>query len=110
MLDVKMVRSNPDEVRKALERRGAASTSSLDEFLTLEEERRRLLTDVESMRAARKRASDGIATVKKAGGDAAEAIAEMRTLGDAIKERELSLSAVEERLRKMLLEIPNIPL
>jgi seryl-tRNA synthetase len=110
MLDVKMVRSNPDEVRKALERRGAASTSSLDEFLTLEEERRRLLTDVESMRAARKRASDGIATVKKAGGDAAEAIAEMRTLGDAIKERELSLSAVEERLRTMLLEIPNIPL
>ena len=68
MLDVKMVRSNPDEVRAALLRRGAASTSSLDEFLTLEEERRRLLTDVESMRAARKRASDGIATVKKAGG------------------------------------------
>ena len=35
MLDVKMVRSNPDEVRAALLRRGAASTSSLDEFLTL---------------------------------------------------------------------------
>jgi len=40
MLDVKMVRSNPDEVRRALERRGD-SASSLDEFLALEEERRR---------------------------------------------------------------------
>jgi seryl-tRNA synthetase len=110
MLDVKMVRSNPDEVRAALLRRGAASTSSLDEFLTLEEERRRLLTDVESMRAARKRASDAIATVKKAGGDADAAIAEMRSLGDTIKERETSLAEVEEQLRTMLLEIPNIPL
>ena len=109
MLDVKMVRSNPDEVRRALARRGD-STASLDEFLALEEERRRLLTDVESRRAARKRASDEIAVVKKAGGDAAQAIAAMRTLGDAIKEREASLGEVEEQLKTMLLEIPNIPL
>ncbi len=109
MLDVKMVRSNPDEVRRALERRGD-STSSLDEFLALEEERRRLLTDVESRRAARKRASDEIAVVKKAGGDADQAIAAMRTLGDTIKEREASLAEVEEQLKTMLLEIPNIPL
>jgi seryl-tRNA synthetase len=109
MLDVKMVRSNPDEVRRALERRGD-STSSLDEFLALEEERRRLLTDVESRRAARKRASDEIAVVKKAGGDAEQAIAAMRGLGDTIKEREASLGEVEEHLKTMLLEIPNIPL
>jgi len=109
MLDVKMVRSNPDEVRRALARRGD-STSSLDEFLVLEEERRRLLTDVESRRAARKRASDEIAVVKKAGGDAEQAIAAMRGLGDTIKEREAALAGVEEQLKTMLLEIPNIPL
>ena len=109
MLDVKMVRANPDEVRRALARRGD-STSSLDEFLALEEERRRLLTDVESRRAARKRASDEIAVVKKAGGGAEQAIAAMRGLGDTIKEREASLAEVEEQLRTMLLEIPNIPL
>ena len=110
MLDVKMVRSHPDQVRKALERRGAASTSSLDEFLALEERRRRVLTDVESMRAERKRASDEIAAVKRAGGDAGEAIAAMRALGDHIKEQEAELQDVEEQLRTMLLEIPNIPL
>jgi len=109
MLDVKMVRSSPDEVRRALERRGD-SASSLDEFLALEEERRRLLTDVESRRASRKRASDEIAVVKKAGGDAEQAIAAMRALGDTIKEREASLAEVEEQLKTMLLEIPNIPL
>jgi len=109
MLDVKMVRANPDEVRRALARRGD-STSSLDEFLALEEERRRLLTDVESRRAARKRASDEIAVVKKAGGDAEQAIAAMRALGDTIKEREAALGELEERLKTMLLEIPNIPL
>jgi len=109
MLDVKMVRANPDEVRRALARRGA-SASALDAFLALEEERRRLLTDVESRRAARKRASDDIAVVKKAGGDAAQAITAMRTLGDTIKELEASLGEVEEQLKTMLLEIPNLVL
>ena len=109
MLDVKMVRTSPDEVRKALQRRGDP-TSSLDEFLAVEERRRQLLTEVESRRAERKRASDEIATVKKAGGDADQAIAAMRTLGDQIKEHEAALAETEERLGVMLLELPNLVL
>jgi len=109
MLDLKMVRSNPDVVREALARRGA-SAASLDEFLALEERRRKLLTEVESMRAERKRASDEIAAVKKSGGDAEPAIAAMRALGETIKEREAELIEVEEQLRTMLLEIPNLVL
>ena len=107
MLDVKMVRTDPDEVRRALERRGDP-TSSLDEFLAVEERRRQLLTEVETRRAERKRASDEIATVKKAGGDADAAIAAMRALGDQIKEHEAALAETEERLNVMLLELPNI--
>jgi seryl-tRNA synthetase len=106
MLDIKLVRSNPDVVRAALQRRG--STQSLDEFLAVEAERRRLTTEVETMRAERKTASDEIAKVKKAGGDAAEAIAAMRALGDTIKEREQDLETAESRLREMLLDIPNL--
>ena len=109
MLDVKMVRSNPDGIREALARRGA-SAASLDEFLALEEHRRKLLTEVESMRAERKRTSDEIAAVKKSGGDAEPAIAAMRALGGTIKEREAELTEVEEQLRTMLLEIPNLVL
>ena len=108
MLDIKLVRSNPDLVRAALERRG--STQSLDEFLAVESERRRLTTEVETMRAERKTTSDEIAKVKKTGGDAGEAIAAMRSLGDTIKEREQELESVEARMRDMLLDIPNLVL
>ena len=94
MLDIKLVRSDPDLVRRSLERRGG-STSSLDEFLAVEAERRRIVTDVETMRAERKKASDEIAVVKKAGGDAGQAIAAMRELGDRIKEGEAGLAVVE---------------
>ena len=109
MLDVKMVRSNPDVVREALARRGA-SAASLDAFLALEERRRKLLTEVESMRAQRKSASDEIAAVRKSGGDAEQAIAAMRALGETIKGRQAELTDVEEQLRTMLLEIPNLVL
>jgi len=106
MLDIKLVRANPDVVRAALERRG--STQSLDKFLAVESERRRLTTEVETMRAERKTASDEIAKVKRAGGDAGEAVAAMRALGDTIKEREQELDGAEVRLREMLLEMPNL--
>lgn len=109
MLDVKMVRSDPEAVRDALRRRGS-STVVLDDFLAVETRRREILTEVETMRAERKRASDDIAAVKRSGGDADEAIAAMRTLGDTIKEREAELVSVEERLREALLEIPNLVL
>ncbi|MEZ5126587.1 MAG: serine--tRNA ligase [Thermoleophilia bacterium] len=109
MLDVKMLRSNPDVVRRSLERRGA-SADSLEHFLVADERRRKLLTEVEAMRAQRKVASDEIAVVKKAGGDAAEAIAAMRTLGDRIKELDAELAELDETLRSVLLEIPNLVL
>ncbi len=108
MLDVKMVRANPDTVREALARRG--STSSLDEFLVVEEERRRLVTEVETMRAERKVASEAIGARKKAGEDAAAEMAATRELGERIKAQDSGLDAVEARLKTILLDIPNLPL
>lgn len=120
MLDVKLVRSDPDLVRAALQRRGG--TQSLDEFLAVEEERRRLTTSVEERRATRNADSEQIAYAKRAMKDmdaseraGAEAVlqerfAAMRTLGEEIKADEARLADVEARLRDMLLEIPNIPL
>jgi seryl-tRNA synthetase len=107
MLDVKMVRSNPDEVRESLRRRGVP-TSPLDEFIAVEEERRRLTTEVESMRAERKRASDAIGARKKAGEDASAEMAATRELGERIKDKETALNASETRLHDLLLAIPNI--
>ena len=109
MLDVKMVRANPDLVRDGLRRRGEPA-SSLDEFIAVEEERRRLTTEVESMRSARKQASEAIGARRKAGDDASAEMAATRELGERIKERESALAVSEARLRELLLALPNIPL
>ncbi|HJW76022.1 MAG TPA: serine--tRNA ligase [Thermoleophilia bacterium] len=108
MLDVKLLRARPDEVREALRRRGG--TSSLDEFLVVEERRRRLVTEVEQRRARRNEVTEQIAQAKREGGSADAQIAAMRALGDEIKTFERELGVVEQRLEEMLLEIPNIPL
>jgi seryl-tRNA synthetase len=107
MLDVKMVRANPDEVRRSLQLRGA-STLPLDEFLAVEEERRRLTTEVETMRAERKRESEAIGARKKAGQDASAEMAATRELGDRIKALEVELAASEAALHDLLLGIPNL--
>ncbi|HUK76009.1 MAG TPA: serine--tRNA ligase, partial [Thermoleophilia bacterium] len=109
MLDVKMVRANPDEVRRALELRGSSS-AVLDEFLSVEEERRRLTTEVESMRSERKKASEAIGARKKAGEDASAEMAATRELGERIKAREAELAVSEARLHELLIALPNIPL
>jgi seryl-tRNA synthetase len=108
MLDIKLVRAQPELVRKALERRG--STQSLDEFLVIEEERRRLVTETEQRRALRNTVTEEIAQLKRAGSPADDDIAAMKGLGSEIKDFERRLATVEERLERMLLEIPNIPL
>jgi seryl-tRNA synthetase len=120
MLDVKMVRADPDTVRAALRRRGG--TQSLDDFLVLEEERRRLVAQVEERRAARNAVSEEVAAAKramkgldpraKAAAEAAlqERFAAMRQSGEELKAEEARLADLEARLKVMLLGIPNIPL
>ncbi len=120
MLDVRLVRNDPDRVRHALQRRG--STQSLDEFLAVEEERRKVVAQVESGRATRNAVSDQIAAAKrsmkslpaaeKSAAEAAlqERFASMRQLGAQLKQQEARLAEIEARLKAMLLEIPNIPL
>jgi seryl-tRNA synthetase len=107
MLDPKFVRSNPDVVREALRKRRASA--NLDEFLRLDEERRRLLGEVEQLKARRNRASEEIARLKKAGQPAEDLIAEMRGVSDQIKELDARVREVEEELNRALLYIPNIP-
>ena len=109
MLDVKMVRTDPDTVRESLRRRGVP-TSMLDEFIAVEEQRRRLVGEVEAMRAERKTASEAIGARKKAGQDAGAEMAATRELGERIKAKEVELNESEARLHELLLAIPNIVL
>jgi len=107
VLDAKFVRANPEVVREALRKRHVSA--DLDDFLRLDEERRRLLGEVEQLKARRNSESEEIARRKKAGEPAEELIAEMRAVSEKIKELDDRVKAVEEELNRTLLYIPNIP-
>lgn len=107
MLDLKFVRSNPEVVKEALKKRN--STLNLDEFLRHEEERRKILFDVETLKAQRNSVSEEVGRRKKSGEDAEKLILEMREVGQQIKTLEDQLSEVEKSMEAVLYEIPNIP-
>lgn len=107
MLDLKFVRSNPEVVKEALKKRNSAL--NLDEFLRHEEERRKILFDVETLKAQRNSVSEEVGHRKKSGEDAESLILEMREVGQQIKTLEDQLSEVEKSMESVLFEIPNIP-
>jgi seryl-tRNA synthetase len=107
VLDLKLLRSEPEQVRAALARRGVAD--AVDELLTLDARRRELLPEIEALRKRRNEASDAIGQAKRSGEDATEAIEQMREVGARIKELEADLASVEEQLESLLATLPNLP-
>jgi seryl-tRNA synthetase len=109
VLDLKAIRREPDAVRTALARRGDGSDTRLDEALALDARRRELLPEVEGLRARQNEASQGIAQAKKAGEDAAGAIAEMQEVSRRVKGLTEELAAVESALEAAIGSLPNPP-
>jgi seryl-tRNA synthetase len=109
VLDIKLIRQRPEEVRAALARRGAGVAAGLDRVIALDERRRALIPQLEELRARRNAAADAIAQAKRSGEDAAAAIAEQRELGGREKELAQGLTAVEAELDAALLPLPNLP-
>ncbi|MTI82058.1 MAG: serine--tRNA ligase [Firmicutes bacterium] len=107
MLDIKFVRSNPESVKEALVKR--AVDLSLDEFLNLDEERRKKLAEVEQLKNKRNVVSEEIGKLKKAGEAAEEKILEMRSVSQSIKEMDEDVKEIEVKLQNILLTIPNVP-
>ena len=107
MLDLNLIRENPDLVRTALRNR-QMEVSSVDDILQLDEKRRSLLTQVEALKAERNVVSKEIGKLK----DAAERnqkIAAMREVGDKIALLDKEVTEVENELQALLSAIPNIP-
>ncbi|MCX7781223.1 MAG: serine--tRNA ligase [Negativicutes bacterium] len=107
MLDIKFIRENPAKVIEALNNRGASI--SLDEFLSLDKQRRELLAEVEALKNKRNTVSQEVSRRKKAGENADALIAEMRGVGDRISELDGQLAAVEAKIEAIVMVIPNIP-
>jgi seryl-tRNA synthetase len=96
-------------VRAALARRRDGSEERLDQALALDERRRELLPEVESLRARKNEASQAIARAKSEGGDSSAAIAEMREVGAREKALAEELAVVDADLQAVLMTLPNPP-
>lgn len=107
MLDIKLVRENPDLVKEAIAKK--KDKADIDRFLEVDENRRRLLAQVEEMRSRRNDESKRIAEMKRRGEDASELMADMKALSDEIKQLDDEIRALDDELEAILLTIPNMP-
>lgn len=110
MLDLKRIRSNPEEIKNALSNRGEDfDVTVIDEIITLDEERRTILVEVEALKNKRNQVSAEIPKLKKAGEDVTAIMSEMRELGDKVKTFDIRVTEIDERIKYIMLRIPNIP-
>ena len=107
MLDIKRIRQNPQEIKAMVDRRG--KKTNIDKLLSLDEERRAVITETETKKARKNEVSKMIPQMKKNGEDTAAIFAEMKLLGEEIKAEDEKLSALDDEIKEMLLSIPNTP-
>jgi seryl-tRNA synthetase len=109
MLDAKFIRENLDYVRKKIEERG--TLIDLDKFLILDEERRRIIQEVEELEHKRNRGSKKVGELKRERKDeeSEQLQMELKRISDKIKEFGEKKTQVEEDFKEFLLNVPNIP-
>lgn len=108
MLDIKRLREDFENVKKAVESRGQGDFG-IDKVLEYDKKRRETLAKVEQMKNKQSVASKEIPKMKKAGQDPSELMKELKALSEEIKVLDAEVSEVEEKLKDALLNIPNTP-
>jgi seryl-tRNA synthetase len=108
MLDLKLLREQPDLIKEGV-RRKKEDPARVDDALRIDERRRALLQEGEALKSRKNTVSSDVARLKSTGENADALIGEMRSVADRIKAIDDELRTVEERLRGAMLLIPNIP-
>lgn len=111
MLDIKLIREKPELVRERLATRGAGDQNQIAEVLALDEERRKLLGEVQTLQAHRNRASKEIGALmaQKKPAEAELKKAEVRQSGDRMAELDRLAVAAEAKRDALLVRLPNLP-
>ena len=109
MLDIKLIRENPDLVKAAMKTRNKDMDAAVDEIIAIDGKRRELSAKKEALKAKQNAASKEIPKIKKEGGDISAIMAEMNAVKAAIKEDDDELAELEAKQKSLIYEFPNIP-
>src|SRR5450432_718772 len=109
MLDLNFVRDNLPLVEEKLRQRGMDPAAVLKDFSEVDTQRRQAITQAETGKAARNKATEDIAKLKKSGQDASAAVAQTKELKEQIAALEKTANDLDDRLRDILTGIPNLP-
>ncbi|PYN74323.1 MAG: serine--tRNA ligase [Candidatus Rokuibacteriota bacterium] len=107
MLDVRLIREQPEAVERALAGKGGAD--HVKDIVAHDTARRRVLREAEDLKALRNRTSEAIGQARKRGEDASVEMARMREVGERIKTLDDEVKALDARIEALLLQIPNLP-
>jgi seryl-tRNA synthetase len=107
MLNINLIRTSPEEVQKALLKKGFSV--NFDEFLSKDKERRTKLQEVENLKAKRNKVSSEVPKLKKEGKPVEGVFEEMRLIGAEIARLDAEVSALDSSMNDFLAGLPNIP-
>ena len=107
MLDIRRIRQNPEEVRQALLKR--MDEVDFSDLLSWDEQRRKLLTETETLKAHRNKISEEIGRLRRQGQPAEDMIGQMQSVAANIKALDDQVAEVEARIQEFLDSLPNIP-
>ncbi|MBQ6624276.1 MAG: serine--tRNA ligase [Clostridia bacterium] len=109
MLDIKVIRENPEKVKAAMKTRNKDMDSFVDEVLEIDKKRREIMTKNDSLKQEQNQASKKIPQIKKEGGDISEIMQRMNEIKEIIKENDAVISELDAKQKNIMYEFPNIP-
>ena len=107
MIDIKLIRENPSQVKENIKHRGL-DAKPVDEVLSLDQKRRETIQETEKLKNLRNVTSSEIAKMKKEGKDASEKISAMKKTSDDIKKLDEELTETEKQINTKMLDVPNM--
>lgn len=109
MIDIKLIRENPEEIKKRLLYKEVDCCDAIDRILELDVLRRETIAKTEGFKAEQNKVSKQIPQMKKAGEDVTPVLARMNELKEAVKTADASLREIENEYNTLLLSLPNLP-
>ena len=109
MLDIKFIKNNAELVKQAMKNRQKPMDDVIDEIISLEEKRLKLISEVEAMRAEQNAFNKKIPAMKKSSEDTTEIMVKMKEISNAAAEKSKQLTEIEKKQRELVLGVPNVP-